>query len=360
MSEIPPAKDIRQGFQSRVGLAGPQGGRGASGQIMRWLSRVAVTIPLLALVGIIAVLFSKAWPAIKFNGLGYLTRTDWKPGNQYATSLVRTNGVLHLPNTQYGALPLIVGTVLTSLVAIVVALPVSIGAAVALTSRIPSALGKAIGLILEILAGIPSVIIGLWGSITLGKFLARDISPILVSTANSLPNVFPLNFFRGNVGQGEGLFAASMVLAIMIIPIIATTTRDLLSQVPILTQEGGAALGMSDWEVLKWISVPWIKSGVIGAAVLGLARALGETMAVAMVSGAVLSLPISFYNPMTTIAATIVSQLDSAFTDGTGFAVANLAELALVLMLITLGVNVLARILVRRSSTVSLPVGSGL
>jgi phosphate transport system permease protein len=156
------------------------------------------------------------------------------------------------------------------------------------------------------------------------------------------------------------MLVSGLVLAVMIIPIIASTTRDLIRQVPPLPREGATALGMSDWERARRVTLPWVSSGIIGAVGLGLGRALGETMAVAMVSGAMLgAMPANIYSTMTTIAATIVSQLDSAMTDSTNFAVKTLAEAGLVLMVITLLTNVAARALVRRASGTALPVGRG-
>ena len=141
----------------------------------------------------------------------------------------------------------------------------------------------------------------------------------------------------------------------MIVPIIASTTRDLFSQVPPLPKEGASALGMTDWEVANKVTLPWVRSGIIGATVLGLGRALGETIAVAMIGGAILQIPQTIYQPMTTVAATILTQLDGAQTDGTGFAVATLAELALVLAVISVAVNLVARLIVNRTGRVHAP-----
>ena len=151
--------------------------------------------------------------------------------------------------------------------------------------------------------------------------------------------------------------SAGIVLALMIVPIIASTTRDLFQQVPPLPKEGASALGMTDWEVANKVTLPWVRSGIIGATVLGLGRALGETIAVAMIGGAVLHIPPTAYLPFTTVAATILTQLDGALTDGTGFAVATLAELALVLAVISVGVNLLARLIINRTSRTGAPVG---
>jgi phosphate transport system permease protein len=162
-------------------------------------------------------------------------------------------------------------------------------------------------------------------------------------------------------GLGQSMLTSGLILAIMIIPIVASTARDLIRQVPILPREGAVALGMSDAQTAMRVTLPWIRSGLIGAIVLGIGRALGETIAVAMVSGNnIAALHSNIYGTMTTIAATLVNNLDSAFGDGSHFTVRTLAELALVLMLITLAVNVAARLLVRRTSGAALPIGPGI
>lgn len=320
------------------------------------VTAAAALVPLFALGAIIAVLFFKAYPALKVNGIGFLTHKTWSVGSQYGTP-VRKDGVLVPAGVNYGALPLIVGTLASSAIALIFAVPVSVGAALAIVEKLPRRLSNAMGMFLEVLAGIPSVVFGLWGALTFGPILARDVAPII---ADHMPNIPVLNFFRGSTGYGEGLLTAGLVLGVMIIPIVAATTRDLLRQVPLLPKEGALALGMTDFEVVRKVSLPWVRAGIIGAAVLGLARALGETIAVAMVCGAVLgSLPGNIFANTNTIAATIVSQLDGALTDGTGFAVRTLAELALVLAVITLLTNVAARLFVRRTGT-TLPVGRGL
>ncbi len=322
--------------------------------LWRWGGRVASLIPLAGLTFVLVVLAVKAWPAIRVNGPGFLTRSLWQPGSTYGAP-VRTGGVLHPVGSSYGAWPLIAGTLQSSFIAVLVALPISLGAAFALTERLPKWLSRPLGFFVEVLAGIPSVIIGLWGVLELGPFLARHVYPLI---ANHVPNVAVLRYFRGSTGYGEGLMTSGLVLGLMIVPIIASTTRDLFLQVPPLPKEGGEALGMTDAEVARWITVPWVRSGIIGATVLGLGRALGETIAVAMVSGSILGqVAPNVYGTMTTIAATIVSQLDSAATDGTGFAVATLAEAGLILAVISIAVNVAARGIVNRTSRLAAPVG---
>ena len=331
--------------------------RAAAGRILRAAGAAGSSIPLLALIFVLATLLAQALPAIRYNGWGFFTGTAWRPGNFYANGIT-TGGVQHPPGVDYSVWPLIVGTLASSLIAMIVAVPVSIGAALVIVERLPRRIADAVGILLELLAGIPSVVIGLWGALTFGPFIARDIAPII---ANHMPDVPVLDFLRGPTGNGEGLLASGLILAVMIIPIVAATTRDLLRQVPLLPREGALALGMSEWETARRVTLPWIRTGVIGAVVLGLGRALGETMAVAMISGAVTgTLPTNLYGTMSTISATIVSQLDSALTDATGFAVRTLAEAGLVLMLITLAANIAARILVRRTSGTALPVGRGI
>jgi phosphate transport system permease protein len=301
-------------------------------------------------VAILGVLLWKALPAIRFNGLGFFTHTPWDVGNTYAP-ITTTHGVKHPPGASYGALPFIVGTLVSSAIALVLA-------ALVVVEKLPPRLSSAVGFCLEVLAGVPSVVYGLWGFFTLGPFLSHDVAPLW---ADHLPDVPVLRFFRGPTGGGQGLFTVGVVLAIMILPIIAATTRDLLRQVPRATVEGALALGMTDSEALGAVTVPWIRSGVIGASVLGLGRALGETIAVVMVCGSLTGANVhSFYSSFNTIAASILNQLDGAQTDASGLALSTLAELGLVLLVISVLVNVGARLLVRRVATTALPVGRGI
>jgi phosphate transport system permease protein len=342
---------LKEGWPTR--LKGWLQGERALRNVLRGIA----TLPLIALVLLVIVLVVKALPAIKVNGTDFFTTNLWKPGSFYANP-VTTDGVSHPPAMSYGALPLITGTLLSSAFALVFAVPVAVGVALIVVEKLPPKLSSSMGFCLEVLAGVPSVVYGLWGVLTLGPFLAHHISPFI---ADHMPDVPVLSFFRGPVGSGEGLFTSAVILAIMIVPIIAATTRDLLRQVPRQTIEGAVALGMTDSESMKTVSFPWVRAGIIGASVLGLARALGETIALAMVSGVVLGANVSnFYDTFTTIAATIVSQLDSAFSDATGFAVRTLAEAALVLLAITLLANIGARLIIRKVSTTALPVGVGL
>jgi phosphate transport system permease protein len=314
----------------------------------------AAVVPLAALTFVVIILVLKALPSIRVNGAHYLTGSAWKPGNTYGAT-VHTDGVAHPLGSSYGAWPLIVGTLQTSAIAVVLALPISLGAAFALTERLPQWVARPLAFAVEILAAVPSVIIGLWGVLTFGPFLAQHVYPVI---ADHMPDVPVLRYFRNPVGHGEGLATSGIVLALMIVPIITATTRDLFAQVPPLPKEGARALGMTDAEVARRVTIPWVRSGVIGATVLGLGRALGETIAVAMISGAALNtISPNIYGTMGTIAAAIVTQLDSAYTDGTGFAISALAEAALVLAVITIAANIVARLIIARTSQNGAPIG---
>jgi phosphate transport system permease protein len=316
-------------------------------------------IPLAFLIFIVVVLLVEAIPAFRYNGLDFFTKSSFTTGGGgYNSSVVHSDGAEHLSGASFGFLSSIVGTLVTTAIAVIIAVPLSVGAALVIVERLPGRLSSVIGVFLELLAGIPSVVIGLWGVVTFGPFLANDIYPWI---ARNAPDVPVLKYFRGSTGNGEGLLTSGLILAIMVIPIVASTARDLIRQVPILPREGAVALGMSDAQCAMRVTLPWVSSGLVGAVVLGIGRALGETIAVAMVSGGNLgSVPSNIYGTMTTIAATLVTSLESAFTDGTHFTVRTLAELALVLVVITLAVNIAARLIVRRSGATALPIGAGL
>ncbi len=334
-------------------LGGPAGTWFKNGGVFRWLGRGGAVIPLLMLLFVLTLLVVKAIPAARFSGLSFITGTKWNFGSPYGAPQT-SYGILHNSGESFGALPEILGTLATSAIALIVAIPVSIGAALVIVERLPRRLANVMGLFLELLAGVPSVIVGLWGALTFGPLIAHDVAPIL---ADHVPSW--LGFLGGDTGNGQGLLTSGLVLAVMIIPIIAATSRDLIRGVPILPREGAVALGMSDFECATKVTLPWVGAGIIGAVVLGLGRALGETIAVAMVCGVALgSLPTNLYGAMITIAANLVQNIDTAILDKMD--ISAFALLALVLMVITLLANVAARLLVRRVTGTALPVGRGL
>jgi phosphate transport system permease protein len=277
-----------------------------------------------ALCAVILFLLIYSAPAIGFNGFGFLSGITWNLGDLYGDPIT-TRGVLVPPGASYGILVFIAGTLASSFIAILIAVPLSVGAAIFLAEAVPPKLRPALSLLVELVAVVPSVVFGLWGIAVLIPFIGHYLSP---------------------TGNGYGLLAASVVLALMITPIIATTLLDALMQVPKENRESAFALGATHFEVVAKAMLPMVRTTLIGGIVLALGRALGETMAVAMVSGGGINiLPTSIFSPISTIASFIVGQLDSAESDPTNMAVRSLAEIALALFIITLAVNAAAKLL---------------
>lgn len=323
-------------------------------RIIRATSGVSAASGLFFLVAVLGVMFIFALPSIIFNGWHFLWGVPWNIGNLYGGHMVVRHGIQAPQGAQYGMLVFLVGTLLTSLIALVVAVPVSVGVAVFLTEVAPARIATAVGVLVELLAGVPSVVFGLWGVEVVAPLVRGGLGVFLSRALGFIP------LFAGPVGTGVGLLAAGLVLAIMVIPIIASISRDVLSRVPPEMKEQGLALGATRWEVVRTILLPHAKNGIIAAVVLGLGRAMGESMAVLMVSGSAVGvLPHNIYSPVGTMAANIVSLLDSAMTDSTGMAVHALAELALALFVITLVVNLLVPVVTRGVSMLSGTVTGG-
>ena len=220
---------------------------------VRLVSLLGAAFPLAAVIFILAVLLINAYPSILYNGLGFFYRQAWAFGNFYGDQTVTHNGIIAPTGASYGALPFIAGTLLTSIIAFVVGVPIAIGAALMLTEKIPAVLRGRLSFFLELLAGIPSVIYGLWGLVALGPFLAAHVYPALARGLGFIP------WLAGPVGSGQGLLTAGLVLAVMIIPIVASTTRDLLAQVPALPREGALALGLTPWEAARYVQAALLR-----------------------------------------------------------------------------------------------------
>ncbi len=333
-------------------------GRDLTGRdrVARGIFLVAALVPAALLLFLAGEIISEAIPAFIYSGWGFFTGQIFTFGSLYATTLSHHHGVTAPHGAAYGALPFIFGTLASSLIALAIAVPVAVGAMLALTERLPWRLRSGVSVFVEVLAGIPSVAYGFWGVLFFGPFLAHDIYPTLSRVLSFIPP------FRGSVGAGEGLLTTSLVLAVMIVPIIAATTRELMRTVPILAKEGAMALGMTPYETFKVVTLPYVRRGILAAAILGWARALGETMAVLMISGDLLNrLPSNVYGPFSTLAGTIVDLLDSALTDATGMGIHALAALACVLLLITVATNLLGRLIIRRAAgDLVLPIGRGI
>ena len=276
------------------------------------------------LVALVFILTRDAMPAINKFGFSFITNTMWNPVTDV-----------------FGALPSIYGTLVTSLIGLLIAIPISFGAAIFLVELAPNWLKGPASFIIEMLAAIPSVIIGLWGLYVLVPVVRQPIEKWLGSHLGGLP------FFQGPP-FGVGFLAAGLVLAIMTIPIITAVSRDSMKAVPNEQREAMYALGATRWEVINKAVLPYCRTGMVGGVILGLGRALGETMAVTMVIGNSNKLTASLFSPGTTIASTIASQFGEA---STGVQTGSLIELALILFGVTLIVNVIARTLVWRMTS---------
>jgi phosphate transport system permease protein len=277
-----------------------------------------------ALCAVVLGLLVYSAPAIGFSGFGFLTGVNWNFGD-FDNDPVLTRGMMVPNGASYGILVFIAGTLLSSAIAILIAVPLSIGAAICLAEAVPAKLRPALSMLVELVAVVPSIVFGLWGIWVLIPLIGHYLAP---------------------TGNGYGLLAAGIVLALMITPIIATTLLDALLQVPKENRESAFALGATHFEVVTKAMMPMVRATLIGGIVLALGRALGETMAVAMVSGGGFNiLPTSIFSPISSIASFIVNNLDSAEGDPTNMAVRSLAEVALILFIITLAVNAAAKLL---------------
>ncbi len=277
------------------------------------------------LLGFLVVLNIDAMPAIKHFGLSFFTNSTWDPVKEI-----------------FGALPTIYGTVLTSAIGLLIAVPISLGAAIFLVELAPSWLRGPVSFLIEMLAAIPSVIIGLWGLFV----LVPAIKPAEIWLSNHF-GFLPI--FRGTILGGLSFFSAGIILTFMVIPIITAVSRDAIKAVPDTQREAMLALGATRWETIRRAVLPYCRSGLVGAIILGLGRALGETMAVTMVIGNADKLTAFLFSPGTTIASKIASNFNEA---SSGVLIASLIELALILFAITLLVNVVARVLVWRMTSV--------
>lgn len=293
----------------------------------------------LSLLLLIVFLVLYSWPAIQFNQFDFLWTNDWNLGNLYGNP-VSVHGQQIMPGARYGIWFLVVGTIVSSVLAMLIAMPIAIGSAYFLSEGVRKSWAGPLSLFVDLLAAVPSVVYGLWGYALLVPLFGQTIFPFMVKTFSFVP------FLNGSAGSGYGLLTAAFVLAVMIIPLISATLREAIQMTEPALKEAGLSLGLNRLEVFWHITLPKLKTVLIGVGILALGRALGETMAVLMVSGNALNyLPNNIYAPISTMAAFIASQLDSALQDPTNMAVEALSEIALVLLLITIVVNITARLM---------------
>ena len=305
------------------------------------LAIVAGLLPL-SLFAVVLFLAVYSWPAVVFNGPGFVVRDMWNLGNLYANPVMR-HGTMIQPGATYGIFFLIVGTLLTTAIALILAIPAGVGSAIFLAEAVRGRLRLAISIMVELLAAIPSVVFGLWGYVLMIPFLGHYVFPAIAAVLGFIPA------FAQPTGSGYGLLTAGVVLSLMVVPLIVATMRDAIAAQSAAMRESALALGATRFETAVSVLLPGTRKVLIGATFLALGRALGETMAVLMVSGNALNmLPNNVYAPVSTMAAFIVSQLDSALQDPSGMAVRSLAEIALVLSIISIIINALARVLLIR------------
>jgi phosphate transport system permease protein len=287
------------------------------------LFKALLTIAALAVPVLLGFLVWELWAgsrlAIDAFGFGFFTSSDWDP----------VEGL-------FGALPLIFGTVVSSALALLIAVPLSLGVAIFLTEFAPMRIRGPIAFLIELLAAIPSVVYGLWGIFVMIPFLRATVFPFLKDTLGFLP------FFQGPI-YGPGMLSAAVILAIMVMPYIMSVSREVLLAVPNTQREAAMALGATRWEALTGAVLPYARSGIIGAVILGLGRALGETMAVTMVIGNRHEIAASLFAPGYTMAAAIANEFTEAVEN---LHLAALSYVALALFVVTVLVNGAARLLI--------------
>lgn len=284
-----------------------------------WFFTVIVLILLVALIGSLVV---GSLPTIKTFGFNFLISSEWNPVTE-----------------QFGALVPIVGTLVTAIIALSIGIPVSFGIALFLTELSPPWLRRPLGTAIELLAGIPSIIYGMWGLFVFAPFFAGTVQPWLQNTLGDLPGI---GFLFEGAFMGIGMLAAGIILAIMVIPFIAAVMRDVSEIVPSMLKESAYAFGATTWEVIWNVVLPYTKSGVIGGIMLGLGRALGETMAVTFVIGNAHQLHASLFMPGNSIASALANEFTEA--DGELYTSA-LIELGLILFFITFVVLACSKLL---------------
>ncbi len=291
----------------------------------RWLTLAAAIAVLIILGGVIASLIQGSIPAFQAFGFGFLTMQVWNPVTD-----------------RYGALAPVYGTVVTSLIAMLIAVPVGLGIAIFLSELCPDVLRRPIGIAIELLAGIPSIIYGIWGLFVFAPFLQQYVQPALIGLFGHVPVLSTL--FAGPP-YGIGMLTAGFILAIMVLPFITAISRDVFNTVPQLLKEAGYGGGCTTWEVVRFIVIPYTRVGILGGVMLGLGRALGETMAVTFVIGNAHKISASLLAPATTISAVIANEFTEAVSD---LYTSALIELGLILFVITFFVLAVARFMLMR------------
>jgi phosphate transport system permease protein len=294
-------------------------------RVFRSATLTAAILVLVILGGVALSLLHGSWPALSHFGFGFVTKEVWNPVTD-----------------RFGALAAIYGTLVTSAIAMALAVPVGFGIALFLTELCPPLLKRPIGVAIELLAAVPSIIFGIWGLFVLAPVLQRYVQPWLIAHVGPVPAIGKL--FMGPP-YGIGILTAGFVLAIMVLPFIAATMRDVFETVPPMLKESGYGLGATTWEVIWRVVVPHSRAGIVGGVMLGLGRALGETMAVTFVIGNAHRISSSLLAPGTTISSAIANEFTEAVGD---LYTSSLIALGLLLFLITFSVIAAAQAMLRR------------
>ncbi len=295
-------------------------------RVFRLLSFASAGLVLLVLAGILGSTLYGGWPAFRqFGFLGFLTGSIWNVGTE-----------------TFGAWPAVAGTLASSLIALLIGVPISLGIAIFLTQLSPRWLKGPIATAVELLAAVPSIIYGMWGLFVFAPLVANYVQVPLNSVVEGVPLVGTVLYSR--VPSGTGIFTAGIILALMIIPFIASITRDMLDQIPPILRESAYGVGCTTWEVVRHVLVPQTGVALIGAIMLGLGRALGETMAVTFVVGNANRLSASIFDPGSTIASRIANE----FNEASDLQLNALIALGCILFLVTFAVLVTARLLIAR------------
>jgi phosphate transport system permease protein len=293
--------------------------------VFRALTRAAAIGVLIILGGVIISLIDGSLPALRTFGFNFLVEERWNPVTE-----------------KFGALAPIYGTLVTSFIAMLIAVPVGLLIAVFLTELCPIWLRRPIGIAIELLAGIPSIIYGIWGLFVFAPFLQETLQPFLIATFGNIPVLSTL--FAGPP-YGIGMLTAGLILAIMVLPFVTSISRDVFDAVPPVLKEAAYGVGCTTWEVVRYVVLPYTRVGVIGGVMLGLGRALGETMAVTFVIGNAHKVSASLLAPGTTISATIANEFTEAVGD---LYTSSLIALGLILFVITFIVLAIARYMLLR------------
>ncbi|TIW03190.1 MAG: phosphate ABC transporter permease subunit PstC, partial [Mesorhizobium sp.] len=288
--------------------------------IFRSATRLSAILVLVILGGVAISLIAGSWEALSKFGISFLSTESWNPVTE-----------------NFGALAPIYGTIVTSAIAIIIAVPIGIGIAVFLTELCPRPLRRPIGIAVELLAGIPSIIYGIWGLFVFAPFLQTTIQPFIIWLFKGVPG---LNSLFAGPPYGIGLLTSSLILAIMVLPFITSITKDVFDTVPAVLKESAYGIGCTTWEVTRRVTIPYTRVGIMGGVMLGLGRALGETMAVTFVIGNAHRISASLFAPGTTISATIANEFTEA--DGAIYT-SSLVALGLILFIITFIILALAR-----------------